>query len=85
MSSDTPMKQQIEASATDLLACIAFEAQRIVAAATGAAADLRAFPDPRQIKITIERMAEFNGHLLAMTKAAETSAASEAGMTVVLN
>jgi hypothetical protein len=69
-----------------LLACIAFEAQRIVAAASQAATDIRAFPDPRQIQVTLDRMGELNAHLLTMTEAAEASAlVAESGMSVSLN
>lgn len=62
-------------NASDLLAAIAFEAQRIVAAAGQHAAGAQ-FPEPEAIAKTIARMSELNGHLLMMQKAPANSEAA---------
>jgi hypothetical protein len=59
-------------TADDLLAAIAFQAQRISAAAAHTAAGAP-FPDPASIQAAIDRMTQLNARLAVVVRAAQAA------------
>ena len=77
------MSDSYKPTPDDLLAAIAFQAQRIVSAAAQTASGA-AFVDPAALQSAIEHMLHLNGRLLELAKADATASAASS-MSVELH